>query len=221
MFRKEIFFEEHDKIAIIAPHPDDECLFAASPLLYANDRTDVYVVTDGRYGNPDVAPEEEMAVRKNCFIKEMEYVKPNNYFWLGVCDGRVMEGARDAKVIDFTQYTKVFLPSFDSLHPDHRACAYIYLKEIDKQDAQCMCFYSEMNRPFRRPTHYVDITNDIERKKKMISFHEDQIIQEEIVIALNRFRGAQMQELTACKYAECFLKAERDDYNNLNFQLNC
>ena len=51
--RQEIVFTSDDSIAIIAPHPDDECLGAAAALLMAPDRTDVYVLTDGSHGSPD------------------------------------------------------------------------------------------------------------------------------------------------------------------------
>ena len=45
--RERIVFEKNDRIAVIAPHPDDECLGAAAPLILAPDRTDVFVLTDG------------------------------------------------------------------------------------------------------------------------------------------------------------------------------
>ena len=71
-----IQFHEHDSIAVIAPHPDDECLGAASALLMAADRTDIYVLTDGSHGNPAKTVEEEAAIRKRQFEAEMEYVRP-------------------------------------------------------------------------------------------------------------------------------------------------
>ena len=72
-------FHEHDSIAVIAPHPDDECLGAASALLMAADRTDIYVLTDGSHGNPAKTVEEEAAVRKRQFEAEMEYVRPRSW----------------------------------------------------------------------------------------------------------------------------------------------
>ena len=50
---KKITFTEEDRIAIIAPHPDDECMYAAGVLLLASDRTDIFVLTDGSHGNKE------------------------------------------------------------------------------------------------------------------------------------------------------------------------
>ena len=77
--RERIVFEKNDRIAVIAPHPDDECLGAAAPLILAPDRTDVFVLTDGSHGNPAKTVEEEAAVRKRQFEAEMGYVRPRSW----------------------------------------------------------------------------------------------------------------------------------------------
>ena len=41
--KQSIKFDEQDSIAVIAPHPDDECLCASAALLMAADRTDIFV----------------------------------------------------------------------------------------------------------------------------------------------------------------------------------
>ena len=73
---EEIIFTEKDRIAVIAPHPDDECLGAAAALLRATDRTDIYVLTDGSHGCEERSIEEELAIRKRQFEAKMEYLKP-------------------------------------------------------------------------------------------------------------------------------------------------
>ena len=47
---RELKFTDKDSIAVIAPHPDDECLGVSAALLKAADRTDVFVLTDGSHG---------------------------------------------------------------------------------------------------------------------------------------------------------------------------
>ena len=84
--REEIRFTPDDRIAIIAPHPDDECLGASAALLLAADRTDVFVMTDGSHGNPANTIEEEAVIRKLQFEAEMAYVKPHAWYWLGYED---------------------------------------------------------------------------------------------------------------------------------------
>ena len=62
--RTEIVFSSGDRIAVIAPHPDDESLGTSSALLLAPERTDIFVLTDGSHGCRDRTVEEEAAVRR-------------------------------------------------------------------------------------------------------------------------------------------------------------
>ena len=45
-----IVIDSEDKIAIIAPHPDDECIGVGGILSLYPELCDVFVLTDGRYG---------------------------------------------------------------------------------------------------------------------------------------------------------------------------
>lgn len=205
---EKLIIEKNDNIAIIAPHPDDECLGCAFALLRFPFQTDVYVMTDGCRGNNERSIEEEAVVRKNQFDAEMAYVRPRNYVWLGYEDTKLEEHYEAADRIDFTKYTKVFLPWHESLHPDHRAAADMCCKAIKAQNAAPECFSYEICAPFRRPTHYTDITDIAQEKRRLVRFHEDQVAQEEITLSLNAFRAAQLISKPEIKYAECFLKID-------------
>lgn len=205
---KEILFDSNDRIAVIAPHPDDECLGAAAALIYAADQTDIFVMTDGSHGKGQSNIEEEAAVRKAQFEKEMEYVKPRSWHWLGYEDTRLSDYDHAADGIDFTVYTKIFLPWIESKHIDHRAAARMCCDTIQKQKASAECFSYEINAPFRVPTHYIDITDVMEEKRKLIRFHADQIEEEPITTALNAFRAAQLKQPLKVKYIECYLKID-------------
>ena len=52
------------------------------------------------------------------------------------------------------------------------------------------------------------MTDVIDEKRKLIDFHEDQIGNKEIAIALNRFRGAQLLSRPSVVYAERYLKVD-------------
>ena len=65
--RERIVFQDNDRIAVIAPHPDDECLGTAAVLLLAPERTDIFVLTDGSHGNPEKSIEEEAEIRRKQF----------------------------------------------------------------------------------------------------------------------------------------------------------
>lgn len=206
--REELIFDGDDSIAIIAPHPDDECLCAAAALVMAPERTDVYAISDGSHGNAERSFEEEAVVRKRQFDAEMDFVKPRKRAWLGFEDTKLSEHFEAANDIDFTRYTKVFLPWNESPHPDHRACANMCCEAIVRQKALVDCYMYELNVPFREPTHFCDITDAIEKKRELIDFHKDQVRNKEIAIALNRFRGAQLVSHPSVEYAECYLKVD-------------
>ena len=202
--REKIILSEEDRIAIIAPHPDDECMFAAGVLLLASDRTDIYVLTDGSHGNKERSIKEEAAIRKKYFDAEMEYIRPHAVYWFGIEDTKLSENTWIAGKIDFTPYTRIFLPWIESLHPDHRAAAEMCINEIRKQGSHAECYSGEIYKPFPLPGHYIDITSLAEEKRKLIRFHEDQTALEDVVMSLNAFRAAQMMDMPECKFAECY-----------------
>lgn len=209
---EELVIEKNDSIAVIAPHPDDECIGAAFVLLRYPSQTDVFVMTNGGYGNKERSVEDEAAVRRGHFKAEMAYVKPRSYEWLGYEDTKLRDYPEAADSIDFSKYTKVFMPWLDSLHPDHRAAADICCAAIRKQNAKPQCFSYEIFAPFRKPTHFVDITDIAEEKRRLIRFHEDQLVQEDVIMSLNAFRAAQLISKPEIIFAECFI--EIDAYEN-------
>jgi LmbE family N-acetylglucosaminyl deacetylase len=180
-------------------------------LLKAPDRTDVFVMTDGSHGFPGRPIEEEAAVRRAQFEAEMEYAGPRSWKWLGIEDTKLAEHQDAADQIDFTVYTKIFLPWIKSLHPDHRAAAQICRTAIRKQKAEAECFSYEVNAPFYTPTHFADLTGLEDEKRRLAAFHEDQAEQPPITLSLNRFRAAQMLWREDVMCAECYLKIDPYD----------
>ena len=220
--REEILFREQDKIAVIAPHPDDECLGASAALLLAPERTDVIVLSDGSHGNPECSIEEEARIRKAQFDKEMAYIKPHAVYWLGLEDTKLKEHYGATDQIDFTVYTKIFLPWLESLHPDHRAAAQMCFNSIRKQKSQAECYSYEITAPFHKPTHYIDITDLESEKRTLVRFHKDQAYQERITLSLNAFRAAQMTNHPEYRYIESFIKVDvyaRPDTPDMLFKL--
>ena len=215
---KKIIFTEEDRIAIIAPHPDDECMFAAGVLLLASDRTDIFVLTDGSHGNKEHSIKEEAAIRKNQFDAEMAYIKPHAVTWFGIEDTKLSENAGIIRKIDFTPYTRIFLPWIESLHPDHRAAAAMCIDEIRKQGCHAECYSGEIYKPFPLPSHYIDITSLEEEKRRLIRFHEDQTVLENVVLSLNAFRAAQMMYMPECRFAECFVEVRIWENDNADYK---
>ena len=208
-----IEFKMHDRIAVIAPHPDDECLGASAALLTAPDRTDIFVVSDGSHGDPAKSIEEEANIRKLQFEAEMDYVKPRSWQWLGYEDTKLAQNPDALDGIDFTVYTKIFMPWIESFHPDHRAAARVCRRVFREQNITAECFSYEVTAPFYRPTHYIDITEIEPEKRKLIRFHEDQLSngQERITLSLNAYRGALHCRWSEHTYAEAYLQVDAWD----------
>ena len=154
--------------------------------------------------------EEEAIVRKTQFENEMEYVKPHSWHWFGVEDTKLNEHKELGMQIDFTPYTKIFLPWLKSFHPDHVAAAEMCIDAIRRQHAKAECWSYEINVPFYKPTHYIDITEIEEEKRKLVRFHADQNGQENVNLSLNAFRAAQMLAFPEYKYVECYEKVKTE-----------
>ena len=203
--KDEIKFISDDSVAIIAPHPDDECIGTAGVLINASDQTDIYVVTDGCYGNTKRSAEDEARLRKEWFEEEMSIVKPRNWFWLGIEDTKVSDNPDFASQIDFTRYTKVFLPWGKSLHPDHRATYESCLNQIKQQNASKAEYYMyEVCAPFHNPRYYIDISDVLDRKHELIRCHREMEYEIRQITLLNQFRASQLHEHTDCKCIEAF-----------------
>ena len=205
---EKLIFLETDRVLVVAPHPDDEALGAAAPLLFAPEKTDILVVTDGCRGCRSRSKEEEAAVRRRQFDAEVALVEPHAVFWLGLEDATLTERPLNAEDFDFTPYTKIFLPWDRDFHADHVSAAKSATAAIRTQKAAAECFFYEITAPFYRPTHFADVSAVMEDKKRLIRCHADQHGHEEIVTALNAFRAAQLYREHKCKYAEAYLRVD-------------
>jgi len=202
---------EGERVVVVAPHPDDESLGAAGVLLNHPIQTDVFVVSDGSLGNPAVEPAQMAARRRAEFEAAMEIVRPSSFHWLGFPDAHLSEHPECAAAIDFTRYTKAFLPWTESLHPDHRALARFCLERIRSQGAPCKAYLYEVQAPFRSPTHFIDITDIVSRKRELVACCESTLElypQDEVTLALNKFRSCQREEPD--RWCECFLHVDTD-----------
>ena len=209
---------KEDKIMIIAPHPDDECIGCGGLLSLYPEKCSVIVMTDGSHGNINVKPEQERKIRKNQFINEMAQAGIKDYIWLGYPDGELMSIKDCAENIKFEKYTKIFLPWRDDNHLDHTA-AFIY--SIDAIKKKCSykveVYEYEVHVPFHDVTHYLDITDVMQNKEKLIRCHKDQMKTLEYdkqVNSLARYRACQMNKGDC--FFETYRKVDIDLQNNEN-----
>ena len=83
--------KENDKLLIIAPHPDDECIGAGGVLALYASQCMVIVLSDGREGQGMVPAEAEKEIRKAEFCDEMSHLGIADYRMLGYEDGTLMQ----------------------------------------------------------------------------------------------------------------------------------
>ena len=57
-----LVIKETEKILIVAPHPDDESIGTGGLLSLYSNQCDVIVMTDGRYGNTEIPPDQEEGI---------------------------------------------------------------------------------------------------------------------------------------------------------------
>lgn len=198
-----------ERFVVVAPHPDDESLGAGGILLQYPGQADVFVVSDGGLCNPAVDPRTMADMRRVEFERAMEIACPRSFHWLGFPDAHLSEHPECVGAIDFTCYAKALLPWTNSLHPDHRALARFCLEHMRQQGASCEAYLYEVQAPFRCPTHFFDITDVEERKRKLIGCYESTLAlypQDEVTLALNKFRSCQREEPQ--RWCECFLHVD-------------
>lgn len=203
-----INIQKKDKILIVAPHPDDECIGLGGMLSLFSKQCDIVVLTDGRYGTKKNSPEIEIAVRRSQFENEMQYLKITTYQFLGYEDGTLMQHNECMSQIDFSKYTKVFIPALDDNHVDHTAASMFAIEKIKWQNLKDIEVYQyEVHTPLHDISHYLDITEVIEEKSKLIKFHEDQLQYldyDNIANSLAKYRACQANK--GDRYFETYLK---------------
>lgn len=199
-----------DKIIIIAPHPDDECIGTGGLLSLYPELCDVIVVTDGRQGQKDTAPEEVKEIRRQEFENAMKYVGIHTYRMLGYEDGTLLQYTDCLKDIDFSGYTKIFIPWGDDNHPDHTAAYLAAIEQMKQQHiANAEVYQYEVHVPFHDVTHMLDITSGIDNKLKLIQFHKSQVSSvdyDQIAKALAKYRACQCNYPK--KYFEVYLQTD-------------
>lgn len=205
-----INISQTDKIIIIAPHPDDECIGTGGLLSLYPELCDVIVLTDGRQGHKDIAPEVVKEIRRQEFENEMKYVGIHSYSMLGYEDGKLLQHMDCLKEIDFSVYTKVFVPWGNDNHPDHTAAYLAAIERLRQQQVTNVTVYQyEVHVPLHDVTHILDITLSLEKKMKLIQFHKSQVSSvdyAQIAKALGKYRACQCN--LPEKYLEVYLQTD-------------
>ena len=171
-----LVIKETEKILIVAPHPDDESIGTGGLLSLYSNQCDVIVMTDGRYGNTEIPPDQMREIRKKEFCQAMKKAGPHQYILCDLEDGKLILHEKYFREIDFSRYTFIFLPNPKDNHSDHMA-AYLYtVNEIKRRNIKNIkVFQYEVHTPLPDATCYLDISTVIEKKQELVACHSSQM----------------------------------------------
>lgn len=172
----ELVISEVDNILIVAPHPDDECIGTGGILSKYTNKCSVIVLTDGCQGQGNQSIENCRVQRQSEFRNEMEYLGIDDYKILGITDGTLMNHLDCMNDISLKKYSKIFVTGSDDGHADHTAAYHCVLKALTIQNnTDTEVYLYEVHKELLNPTHFLNITDYIDRKLKAIRFHDSQL----------------------------------------------
>lgn len=163
-----------DKILIVAPHPDDECIGVGGLLALYPNQCYVLVLTDGRIGQSNYSPDETVGIRKAELSKELRSINVQ-YSCYAIEDGTLSKNIDLLDDFDFSKYTKIFVTSTSDGHPDHSAAYNIVKTALNLQNLKKEIYLYEVHNPLANPTHMLDITKVIDNKLSLIQCHRSQL----------------------------------------------
>lgn len=207
------------KVAAFYPHPDDmEAQVAGTLLKYVEQGHEVHVVIamDGRRGRgylpEQVSWTEIVELRKKEAIAGCSYLNVTPKF-LGIEDHRLVDD-RTCYDIVITEMENlnpdiIFTCAPNDYHNDHRALSRLVLNV-----AWAPVFFSDTKSGVDfNPDFYVNITNQMPKKLKMLAEHSSQLREAsaEALTIQNRFRGIQCSK-NEIVYAEAFKLHKRTNW---------
>ncbi len=167
---------DNDRLLIVAPHPDDECIGPGGILALYPQLCKVVVLTDGRQGQGDTPPELEKQIRKREFISGMQEAGIRDYEMLDYEDGSLMQHTDCLANMNLSFFTKIFVTGIHDNHPDHTAACMSVQKALKKQEITDVEIYLyEVHTPLLEATHTLDITQVLEKKMNLIRHHQSQL----------------------------------------------
>ena len=216
------------RVLAVGAHPDDieiNCVGTLIKCVKRGDKVTACHMSDGDMGHVTIMPDELGKIRRQ-EAQNSGALAGINVVWGGLHDLDIYDEkvARDylVKIIREAKPDFIITHGQNDYMPDHTAVAKLvfdasfsasvphYLPELGEATPVCPIYL--MNNASGIdfiPTHYVDVTEEMELKHKMFACHESQIVwlkdhdnvdYVEQVDIFARFYGLQC----GAKYAECF-----------------
>lgn len=212
VFQKPLKIQSTDKILILSPHPDDESIGCGGLLLEYANQCRVVCLTDGCLGGDSNMPNNELVrIRKEEFINAMNFAKVEDYQFLNIHDGNLLNEFNRFTDIDFEYFDFIFIPNILDNHLDHKAVGVHFEKLLKLKKLKCkVCFYEVWNA-LGLPNVYLDISDISQNKKEMISLYQSQtkyIDYHNRMLSLNNYRGMSI----GVKHAEVYCCVTVDEF---------
>ena len=155
---------EQDRILIVAPHPDDDCIACGGLISLYPSQCDVMLVTDGY--NENLGNMELSKIRYAEFENAMKKAGVNHYWGLHIPEHQIKKQSQLFKQIDLTSYTQIFVPNRHEYHVDHISVYKVMKHLLHVQGANAKFWEYEVWTTLRFPNFYLDITSVLEKKKE-------------------------------------------------------
>lgn len=224
--RPRLLQPERGRIAVLAPHMDDEVLGCGGTLVrHATAGAEVSVVflTDGRRGGTGDW-QSIVEVRKAEAHRACQALGVNNVHFLDAHDGCLKDDStvhtRLRRLLETERPNIVYLPSFLENHVDHRAVGEILISAAGgyRHDFECRSY--EVWTPLF-PNAVVEIDSVLEVKMRALRCYESQLALMDYAhtsIGLNAFRSSAIGGETA-RFVEAFHILPLPDYRRLHHSI--
>ncbi len=204
------------RVAVIAPHPDDEavgCGGAIARHTARGDRVSVFFLTSGELGLKhlpkqdawDIREAEAEAARQVLGISSIDFLRGPD--WFVGDDVNAMASALSPLLLrDLPDI--VYLPHPGEWHPDHQACLPVTLAALRLSNLSAASLRTyEIWTPLAAYDYVEDITTVVRQKMRAIRCYRSQLESfryDRAIRGLNQYRGT---IAARCPYAEVFKDA--------------
>jgi N-acetylglucosamine malate deacetylase 1 len=202
-----------ERVLVVAPHPDDECIGCGGAICLHRSRGDRVVVvflTSGEHALKHLAREAAWQLREHEAAVAARVLDLNSVVFLRRADwhlGDDIQGGTEAlrPLIEQEQPTVMYLPHEHEWHPDHRACAPMVHSALLGANHRPSSLRSyEVWTPLREYDVVEDVSSVMRRKLQALRCYHSQLSHfryDRAIRGLNQYRG----ELAGrCRYAEVF-----------------
>jgi N-acetylglucosamine malate deacetylase 1 len=210
---------------VLSPHPDDDVLGCGGTLCrYYNKGSHIktIILTDGSMGMGTADECDLVSIRKNEAIAGASCVGCNDLIFLYNIDTKLRANRKnkDAILEQLRNFNPeiIFVPSIFENHPDHIESTIILAYALREYEGHPLCYCYEIWGPLF-PNILIDITNQIENKKKAINVHWSQITHQNMkdsILGLNSYRAFGLgKDIKSC---EAFYKCSKEEFIKMVLQ---